>query len=660
MAQAQYLFLKGGIYYFRRRISGFPQKTPPLMVSLGSKDLKQALYLIQRVHTEYRTMLNSFIFVTPPLPEDLIRTYTSKRLRGFVQDMQRNTRMTRMMGRTSDHDHMRMELYKVVLRTMLECGMQKAFPVRRIDPEWTKEKLETVMTLYDQEFRTLMSNDGRDALETEFVNTTGTDTNILNTREHECQVLEAHLNAKLAAIEAVQGSPNPQMEVYQKEAQALVQTGAQVDFAPKTPAPNVPETPDEKTSFLARSHLQAPDNLTIRMLTDMHNAAQISKQNGKSGYSSDIASVYWRMVATDDLSDGVSRQRASDLRLFSLVTGIVDVTAIEQFHLSQYRDALSKIPKTFLRSDKDQDLTIKALMARSALNTTSDNGLSATTMRRHIKSLELLLKRAKSEGHQQTAGLDVTLLKPKTKTNTPAHKRRAVFKFDELQHVFGHSAWQGCQSAGRRHVPGDQLIKDSRYWVPLILAYTGARRAEVSGLLTDDIETIDGIPCFHIRANQYRGVKGESVSEGEGAQKSRIIPIHPHLTELGLLDHGNNQHRSLKGLLFPDILPKARGKGRAQKQAGLGKIGDSLDDFWRKSLRLTLDRNPRKLCMHSMRHYVNHQLIHQPNIHEVTRFDLLGHIESGDAAQSINTSTYRDETGVTEKYAAISSLQHVF
>lgn len=658
MAQAQYLFLKGGIYYFRRRISGFPQKTPPLMVSLGSKDLRQALYLVQQIQTEYRAMLNNFVFINPPLPEDLIRTYTSTRLRGFVRDMQRNTRMARMMGRTSDKDHMRLELYKVVLRTMLECGMQKAFPVRCIDPKWTKEKLETVMTLYDQEFRTLMSYDGRAALETEFVNTTGTDPKISNTREHECQILEAHLNAKLAALEAVQSTPNAQLEAYQEEARAFVQTDTQVVFTAKTPAPNVLEIPDKKTPCFVSTPMQAPENLTIRMLIDMHDAARNSKPNSKSGYTTDIASVYWRLVVTDDLSDGVARQRASDLRLFSLVTGIVDVTAIEQFHLSQYRDALSKVPKTFLRSDKDQDLTIKALMARSALNAASDNGLSATTMRRHLKSLELLLKRAKSEGHEQTAGLDVTLLKPKTKTNTPAHKRRAVFKFDELQHVFRHSAWQGCQSAGRRHVPGDQLIKDSRYWVPLILAYTGARRAEVSGLLTDDIETIDGIPCFHIRANQYRGVKGES--EGEGAQKNRIIPIHPHLTELGLLDHANNQHCSSTGLLFPDILPKARGKGRAKKQAGLGKIGDSLDDFWRKSLRLTLDGNPRKLCMHSMRHYVNHQLIHQPDIHEVTRFDLLGHIESGNAAQSINTSTYRDETGVTEKYAAIASLQHLF
>ena len=134
------------------------------MISLGSKEFKKALYIIQHVQTEYLAMLNSFTFINPPLPEELIRTYTSARLRVFVQDMQRNTRMAHMSGRTSDQDQVRDELNQVVLRSMLECGMQKAFPARSIDPDWTKETLETIVTLYDREFRALTSKEGRAAL----------------------------------------------------------------------------------------------------------------------------------------------------------------------------------------------------------------------------------------------------------------------------------------------------------------------------------------------------------------------------------------------------------------------------------------------------------------------------------------------------------------
>ncbi|WP_371168827.1 hypothetical protein [Aliiroseovarius sp. 2305UL8-7] len=151
------------------------------------------------------------------------------------------------------------------------------------------------------------------------------------------------------------------------------------------------------------------------------------------------------MAKADDLSEDVAKQRASDLRLFSLATGVVDVTNIKQFHLSLYRNALGKIQKNFLRSAKDADLTIEAVMARANLNKPAENGLTASTTSRHFKSLELLLKRAKSEGHSLIPDLDVPPLKPKTKASTPAHKRRSVFRFEEVKHVFSHSAWQGAK-----------------------------------------------------------------------------------------------------------------------------------------------------------------------------------------------------------------------
>ncbi|WP_371168828.1 hypothetical protein [Aliiroseovarius sp. 2305UL8-7] len=194
------------------------------------------------------------------------------------------------------------------------------------------------------------------------------------------------------------------------------------------------------------------------------------------------------------------------------------------------------------------------------------------------------------------------------------------------------------------------MIKNAKFWVPLILAYTGARRAEIAGLLAENVATVDGTPCFHICADTYRSIKGE----GGEIEKSRIIPIHPHMLELGLLDHASSHMASPTRLLCPNILPKKR--TRDGRQGQVAKIGEPLDDFWHKSLRLSLNGNPRKFCIHSLRHYVNHSVIHNRDIHEVTRFDILGHVESSDADRSINKSTNRDETGVAEKYAAIASL----
>lgn len=77
MPNAKYLFQKAGIYYFRRRIAGYPHKTRPLMISLGSKDHRQSVYIVQQIQVEFQSMLNSFVFIQPPLPEELVRTYMS-------------------------------------------------------------------------------------------------------------------------------------------------------------------------------------------------------------------------------------------------------------------------------------------------------------------------------------------------------------------------------------------------------------------------------------------------------------------------------------------------------------------------------------------------------------------------------------------------------
>jgi integrase len=649
MAHTRYLFQKAGLFYFRRRISGFPQKTKPIMVSLGCKDPRLAYVAVQKLLPEYDAMLHSFIYVNPPLPEALISKYISVQLRQLMAEMQRNMRQARMSGRTSVGDHQRVEFQKEILSAMLECGLERVFPARRIRPEWTEADLETVMRLYDQERQDLLSRVGRQNLFDQFAAATRTDATRFNSEEHECQVREAYLHAKLAALDANLDNTSDQIENFRQQAKALVRSDAQKEMARPINQP-VQAAPQPKS----RPAPNIVSDLTARKLINMHDKAKALKSNG--AYTSDIASIFWRLAEVEKFSDDMAKQRASDLRLFSLVTGVVDVRDIEQHHLSKHRDALGQIPKTFQRSDKDQDLTFKDLMARSELLKEADLGLAPSTMKRHLKSIELVLQRAKSEGHDLHPDLDLSRLQPKVKSRTQAHKRRSVFRFEELQKLFGHTVWTGCRSEGRRHLKGNQVIKDAKFWVPLMLAYTGARRAEIAGLLHTDIETIDGVPCVHIRANRYRKIKGED----DQVEKSRIVPIHPHLIALGLMEKVQDSKGHPTGLLFPDVLPMPRKRVKGAKLALPKKIGDTLDDFWRESLKRTLDGNPRNLCMHSLRHYVNNHLIHAGGVHEVTRLDLLGHVDGGAASQSINTSTYRDETGVKEKLAAITALPRIF
>ncbi len=62
-------------------------------------------------------------------------------------------------------------------------------------------------------------------------------------------------------------------------------------------------------------------------------------------------------------------------------------------------------------------------------------------------------------------------------------------------------------------------------WVPWICAYTGARSGEITQLRKEDVKSVGGIPQL-------------TISPEAGTQKAgrfRIVPIHPHLVEVGFL-----------------------------------------------------------------------------------------------------------------------------
>ncbi|MCF6443159.1 hypothetical protein [Nereida sp. MMG025] len=273
------------------------------------------------------------------------------------------------------------------------------------------------------------------------------------------------------------------------------------------------------------------------------------------------------------------------------------------------------------------------------------------------------MERAASEGYQLDDALDVSKITPKVKGQSKKHKKRAAFKFSEVQAVFGHTLWQGAQSKGRRHVPGNVITKDCRFWIPLILQYTGARRAEIAGLLSSDIQVREGYDCIVIHANKYRGIKGEDPGETDEALKlTRVVPIHPHLIELGFLEYAQEMQKEDSPLLFPDVVPTPR-KGSKRSLAPdpemhVDKFGESIDDIWRNGLKHALNGNPRKLCMHSLGHYVNNFFLFSKDVSALVRLAIVGHVDND--KEDTNTDVYRDDAPMELKVKAIRMLPRAF
>jgi integrase len=91
------------------------------------------------------------------------------------------------------------------------------------------------------------------------------------------------------------------------------------------------------------------------------------------------------------------------------------------------------------------------------------------------------------------------------------------------------------------------VIKDSKYWLPLLGLYHGNRLEEFAQLLVTDLKEEDGITYFDINDEGGKQVKNE--------QSKRRVPVHPKLVEMGFLDHIAEIAAGGGEFLFPDLNP---------------------------------------------------------------------------------------------------------
>lgn len=95
-------------------------------------------------------------------------------------------------------------------------------------------------------------------------------------------------------------------------------------------------------------------------------------------------------------------------------------------------------------------------------------------MNRNLGFLGQMLKHARLQGIEVSDRLDLTNLR-----EVDARDARDVvlpFSPDDLHRLFRSPVWTGSRSAARRLEPGSEIIRDGLYWLPLLAAYTGARR----------------------------------------------------------------------------------------------------------------------------------------------------------------------------------------
>lgn len=360
-------------------------------------------------------------------------------------------------------------------------------------------------------------------------------------------------------------------------------------------------------------------------------------RSGTAGFSARISDVVSRMSATHARTGRANAKTLTQLRaiadLFREITSLDDVRDIRQHHLAQFVATLDQLPPTYRRSAAEREKPIAEIVSEAAA-AGIPVGLSVATVNRNLVHLGKVLKAAQAEGLRVDPSVNPALLRRFSKR--AAKDEREAFTPEDVRRIFAAPVWTGCKSAKRRREPGSVIVQDWLYWVPLIAAYTGARREEICGLETADIDEAEGVPVIRIRPNARRGLKN--------AQSERVVPVHSHLIDLGFLDYARGQREAGRADLFHDL----------RRKSPASQIGDSMDYLWRNIQNDRLGPQPRK-TFHSFRHYAVQGLRAESEIEKHIRAELFGHLV-GD----IEDDRYGGRSPVLTLRAAVEALPRVF
>ncbi len=163
-------------------------------------------------------------------------------------------------------------------------------------------------------------------------------------------------------------------------------------------------------------------------------------------------------------------------------------------------------------------------------------------------------------------------------------------------------------------------------WIPILALYTGARRGELAGLMTDDVgKDSSGIWYLHFRNNAIRKLK-TGVSE-------RYVPLHRELITLG----------------FPKYINAVKAAGMLQLFPGIAdpdSVGEWFSDFVRSRIGVL----PFKQDLHSFRHTFKTATRNAALIQEI-HDALTGHATPGVGAQ------YGDRAGLSRLKTEIDKVR---
>jgi integrase len=196
---------------------------------------------------------------------------------------------------------------------------------------------------------------------------------------------------------------------------------------------------------------------------------------------------------------------------------------------------------------------------------------------------------------------------------------RDAFEDAELLDLLRLPLFTGCAGPQRIWTPGHYFVQNHLYWAYLILILTGMRPGEVGQIKCVDIQTDGEYYYFDLRPFDARKgrVAVEDLRNLKTNSSGRVVPIHPLLIELGLLDRLLYLTNAGEERLFPEWKEFARGDGTTRWSQPITKSWQCV----KKVLKIVR----ADLTLYATRHLMADWLDNS-TVAKRTRDRILGHV----------------------------------
>lgn len=310
--------------------------------------------------------------------------------------------------------------------------------------------------------------------------------------------------------------------------------------------------------------------------------------------------------------------------MFIEIVGDLPVSSVDREVCNRFKRIIQKLPPNWKKRFRGKTVL------EVAESYSEGEAISVDTVNKYLGAIESFFGWLSIE--QMIGANPAKSLRIKTAMGSDEAKRKP-FSHGDLKKIFEEAPlYRGCRSAGRRHAPGDVVIRDSKYWMPLVALYTGARLEEIAQLTVNDIYEREGIWLI------------DHNDEGEKKLKTRnsrrTIPIHPKLIGCGFVEHMRQVKADGQESLWPDIrVAKGKKKGTPMSKW----FGRFLDE---------LGITDKEKVFHSFRHTLANALKQQGT--DLTKVSQI----TGHAEKSMAFGRYAQPYEIAILFEEISKLDY--